>query len=93
MWFLQSAPPHFGGGLRDSSQHASWLTADVGELHRRQRADFLSLRSVRAAGRNFYLSDLLYLGSALPDQGTALAGRNDQPQGDGWLSADGAVGH
>lgn len=46
-----------------------------------------------AAGRTFYLSDLLYLGSALPDQRTALAGWNDQPQGDGRLAADGAVGH
>lgn len=41
----------------------------------------------------FYLSDLLDLGSALPDQGAALAGRDDQPQGDGRLGADGAVGH
>lgn len=40
-----------------------------------------------------YLSDLLYLGSALPDQRATLAGRNDQPQGDGRLSADGAIGH
>lgn len=46
-----------------------------------------------AAGRTFYLSDLLYFGSALPNQRTALTGRNDQPQGDGRLSADGAVGH
>lgn len=46
-----------------------------------------------AAGRTFYLSDLLYFGSALPNQRSALTGRNDQPQGDGRLSADGAVGH
>lgn len=40
-----------------------------------------------------HLSDLLYLGPSLPDERAALAGGDDQPQGDRWLGADGAVGH
>lgn len=40
-----------------------------------------------------HLSDLLYLGTSLPNERPALAGGDDQPQGDGRLGADGAVGH
>lgn len=40
-----------------------------------------------------HLSDLLYLGPSLPDERATLAGRDDQPQGDWWLRADGAIGH
>jgi len=40
-----------------------------------------------------HLSDLLYLGPPLPDEGATLAGRDDQPQGDRRFGADGAVGH
>lgn len=40
-----------------------------------------------------HLSDLLYLGPPLPNERSALAGRDDQPQGNGRLSADGAIGH
>lgn len=40
-----------------------------------------------------HLSDLLYLGPSLPDERATLAGRDDQPQGDWWLGADGAIGH
>lgn len=40
-----------------------------------------------------HLPDLLYLGPSLPDEGATLAGRDDQPEGNRWLGADGAVGH
>lgn len=40
-----------------------------------------------------YLSDLLYLHPSFPDKRATLAGRDDKPQGDWWLGADGAVGH
>ncbi len=40
-----------------------------------------------------HLSDLLYLGPSLPNERATLAGRDNQPQGDWWLGADGAVGH
>lgn len=40
-----------------------------------------------------HLSDLLYLGPSFPDKRATLAGRDDQPQGDWWLGADGAIGH
>lgn len=40
-----------------------------------------------------HLSDLLYLGSSLSNERATLAGRDDQPQGDWWLGADGAIGH
>lgn len=40
-----------------------------------------------------HLSDLLYLGPSLPYERATLTGRDDQPQGDGWFGADGAVGH
>lgn len=40
-----------------------------------------------------HLSDLLYLGPSFPDERATLAGRDDQPQGDWWLGADGAIGH
>lgn len=40
-----------------------------------------------------HLSDLLYLGPPLPDERATLAGRDDQPEGDWGLGADGAIGH
>lgn len=40
-----------------------------------------------------HLSDLLYFGPSLPNERTTLAGRDDQPQRDWWLGADGAVGN
>lgn len=40
-----------------------------------------------------HLSDLLYLGPPFPNERATLAGRDDQPQGDWWLGADGSVGH
>lgn len=40
-----------------------------------------------------HLSDLLYLCPSLPDERATLAGRDNQPQGNWWLGADGAVGH
>lgn len=40
-----------------------------------------------------HLSDLLYLGPSFADERATLAGRDDQPQGDWWLEADGAIGH
>lgn len=40
-----------------------------------------------------HLPDLLYLGPSLADERATLAGRDDKPQGDWGLGADGAVGH
>lgn len=40
-----------------------------------------------------HLSDLFYLGSSLSNERATLAGRDDQPQGDWWLGAYGAVGY
>lgn len=55
------------------------------------------LRAQRGWGRceplPAHLSDLLYLCPSLPDEGATLAGGDNQPQGDWWLGADGAVGH